>query len=180
MRKIYIAKRIASNTFNDAFVEIAPEMSAVQLVEAYKSKQIKRETYIHNGHWIIRAVTDGLLEENKLPTDLTPQHVVEMVIEKMNDSDALVAVLNSSAYGAIAELGYTVGTGKHAVYVLPERGLEEEKLQDLWMSFHLAFRTSHLWKEEDIQAIDEFSIRGIHSLEEYKKYVLAIIPNFLK
>lgn len=180
MRKIYIAKRIASNSFDDAFVQINPTMDADDLVCAYRNKKVTRSTYIHNGHWILRPVSEGVLEENKLPNDLGPQHIMDMVVHKLEDSDALVAVINSGSYGTIAELGYTVGTGRHAVYVLPDTDVTHEELEDLWMSFHLAFRTNHLWQDIDILSIDEFKQWGIESVADYKKYVLSIIPKFLQ
>lgn len=181
MRKIYIAKRIASNTFDDASVQVHPDMSVDDLVSAYQNKEVVRKNYIHNGHWILRPVSKGgVLEENRLPPDLTPQHIMDMVIHKLNESDALVAVINSGAYGAIAELGYAVGTGKHAVYVLPDNDINVDQLEDLWMSFHLAFRTMNLWQDGDIQVLDEFKEKSIFSVDDYKRYVLSIIPKFLK
>lgn len=181
MRKIYIAKRIASNNFEDAFVEINSEMTAKDLVSAYQSKTVKRRSYIHNGHWILRSTSDeGVLEENNLPSDLSPQHIMDMVVHKLDDSDALVAVINGGAYGTIVELGYAVGTGKHAVYVLPDKDVNQEGLEDLWMSFHLAFRTANLWQDIDIQAVDEFQQKEIFTVDDYKKYILSIIPKFLQ
>ena len=181
MRKIYIAKRISSNTFDDAFVEIHEDMTPNDLVHAYTEKQVVREKYVHNGHWILRSASkDGELEENKLPDDLSPQHIMEMVVHKLNDSDALVAVINKNSYGTIAELGYAVATKKHAVYVLPDKDVTQDELEDLWMSFHLAFQTANLWCDEDIQSVEDFKEYGIMSVSDYRAYVLSVVPKFLK
>lgn len=181
MRKIYIAKRVSSNTLNDAFVKTSTDMDANTLVKAYQQKTVPREGYIHNGHWILRSVSPaGSLGAHTLPATLTPQHIMHMVTHKLDDSDALVAIVNTSAYGTIAELGYAVGTKRHAVYVLPDRKISTDQLEDLWMSFHLAFLTAQLWTEEDIQTVAEFKEAGILSINDYRQYVLSIIPKFLK
>ncbi len=181
MRKIYIAKRIASNTLNDVFIETNTDMDVDDLIHTYKSKKIDRGTYIHNGHWILRSVSKtDVLEENDLPSGLKPEHIMEMVFPKLEKSDALVAIINGRAYGTIAELGYAVGTGKHAVYVLPDSGVDNEELEDLWMSFHMAFQTKHFWQDVDIQSVEEFQNRGIRSTIDYEKYILSITPKFLK
>ena len=103
-----------------------------------------------------------------------------MVRTKIESSDALVAIVSSKSYGAIVELGYAVGFKNIAVYVLPEKELTDIEIKDLWLSFHFASVTCHLWKEEDIVVIPEFGKLGILSIKDYKKYILSIVPNFLK
>lgn len=180
-RKIYIARSIASNTFNDAIIESTPQDTVAKLSQIYIAKEIDRGKYIHNGHWIIRSVKkDGELSEYRLPDNLQTADILKMVHKKIKSSDALVAILSSKSYGAIVELGYAVGLGNVAVYVLPEKELTDSEIQDLWLSFHFASLTYNLWEEEDISAIPEFNELGILSIEDYKKYISSIVPNFLK
>ena len=115
-----------------------------------------------------------------LPPLLMPSDVLEMVKAKIIFSDALIAILGPKSFGAVVELGYAIGRGNVAVYVLPERNLEQNVIKDLWLSFQFALHTQHLWKQSDIESVEEFKMHNIFTVEDYKNFILNITPLFLE
>lgn len=180
MRKIYIAKRIASNIFEDAFIKVSPQNTIAEIEKLYASKIIKRDKYIHNGQWILRPVINENLDKNNLPKELRPNNILDMVINKIKTSDAFVAIIDTKSYGAIIEIGYAVALNTCAVYVLFDINLKQDEISDLWMSIHLSRKTSTLWRDEDIKAILDFTEREIFCINDYINYIESVVPLFLK
>jgi nucleoside 2-deoxyribosyltransferase len=181
MKKIYIAKRIATMSNDQTILAISPDMSVQEIHDIYISHSIPRKAYIYNGHWILRSpLSESHFTENRLPENMRPLDIWDMVKEKIDTSDIVVGIINSKAYGTIAELGYASSKGTIAVYVLPELGMAESELQDLWFIFQIAQSTKHLWEDTDIQMLDEFKEFKIYSIQDYERYLANIVPNFMK
>ena len=75
----------------------------------------------------------------------------------------MLAIINAKAYGTIVEIGHASGTGKLAVYVLPEKSMGMEEIEDLWLIFQAGLQTKQNWKEEDIKNIETFKEYDIYS-----------------
>lgn len=181
MKKIYIAKRIPKNPNPKFVLEIEKSMGTKDIYNIYTQKTEICENYIYNGPWILRPPTSNdTFSMNNMPDKLSPKNIWEMVKVKIESSDVYLGIVNSKSYGTIAETGYACKCPNVAVYVLPEFGLSEEELQDLWFVFQMASVTEHLWNNEDIKMMDEFSKFNINSIDEYKSYLSKIIPNFMK
>jgi len=121
---------------------------------------------------------NGEFDLKRFPDTLRPDHIWEMCKMKIDDSDALVAVVGLEAYGAVAEAAYAIGQAK-AVYILPEVE-SDELLKETWLLFYMSLSTEAAWREEDIQALDRFQTCNISSLADYKRFVQGIVPPFLK
>jgi nucleoside 2-deoxyribosyltransferase len=147
----------------------------------YTEKTFMDVNYVYNGPWILRPpVSEDEFSLNQLPSNLKPIHIWDMVKKKIESSDVVLGVINSKAYGTIAEIGYACHHKGIAVYVLPDQNVSEDELQDLWFLFQIAKTTEYLWSNDDIEKISEFSALGITSLQEYKDFLDNIVPNFLK
>lgn len=180
-KKIYFAKRIAPDADSAVYLCINSSMTVQEVMHAYAQKEIDKKNYIHNGHWILRGINlDDSFAKSSMPQDVTPYSVWCMVRQKIETSDLMVAIVNPKAFGTIAEIGYASASGRIAVYVLPDKGLDSEDIQDLWLVFQAALNTKELWNDEDIKNIDEFSQYNIFSLQNYLDFVQKIVPNFLK
>jgi hypothetical protein len=181
MKKVYIAKRIPKNPLSYFVLNIDSSMTVVQIKQSYIEKVFIDKKYIYNGPWILRPpVSDNEFSLNKLPTDLKPSHIWDMVRNKIESSDVVVGIISNKSYGTIAEVGYACNCKTIAVYVLPDKNVTEEDLQDLWFLFQIAKTTRHLWSDDDIKNIDEFSVFGISSLQQYEDFLDTIVPNFMK
>ena len=180
-KKVYIAKRIPKNPSPHFILNIDSLMTVEQIKLLYIEKVYISEKYIYNGPWILRPpLSDTEFSLNQLPIDLKPNHIWDMVRDKIESSDVVLGIINSKSYGTIAEVGYACNCKTVAVYVLPDEDVSEEELQDLWFLFQIAKITRHLWSDVDIKNINEFSERGINSLQEYEDFINTIIPNFMK
>lgn len=181
-RRIYIARKILPDPSGENTLDINSSMSVEKITSLYVAKENQKERFIHNGHWILRSVDDstGTLRKSDLPTSLTPSDVLGMVKAKIDSSDACVAFLDDKSFGAIVELGYAVGKGNVACYVLPEGNLKRREVKDLWLSFQFALQTRHLWRQEDIGAIEEFNLYDIQTIQDYENFLLNTIPVFLE
>ena len=180
-RRIYIARKILPDPTSETVLDITSGLGVEEIKLLYVNREIERDTFIHNGHWVLRPINaEGALIKTTLPFSLTPRDVFEMVEAKISSSDALIAILGPKSFGAIVELGYAIGRGDVAVYVLPEKDLEREMVKDLWLSFQFALRTRRLWKQSDIESVEEFKMYGIHTVENYENFILNIIPPFLE
>lgn len=100
-----------------------------------------------------------------------------MCKQKIDDSDAFVAIVQMEAYGAVAEAGYAIGRGK-AVYVLPDVA-SHEILKEMWFIFHMSLSTTDRSHPDDF-AVPAFAERGIRDLAGYTAFIRSIIPPFLK
>jgi len=163
-RKIYLAQRISINADPTMILPIKSFMSPQKIKKLYTQKTINKEKYIHNGHWILRPLrSKNSFEENNIPSTITPYDIWDMVQQKINTSDAMLAIINAKAYGTIVEIGHASGTGKLAVYVLPEKSMGMEEIEDLWLIFQAGLQTKQNWKEEDIKNIETFKEYDIYS-----------------
>lgn len=179
-RSYYFARRIPANATPEEILVITPQMTVQEVYSRYVGKATEYDAYIHNGPWILRPiVSEGIFYENNFPAELTPYNVWEMVGKKMEQSHVLIAIVNPKSYGAIVEVGYAVGIGTIAVYVLPDKELSYEERQDLWLVMQTSIQTRSLWKEEDIQNTTIFREYNIFTLDEYLAFITVIIPNFL-
>jgi hypothetical protein len=180
-RRIFFSRRMPPQVVIEEILDVNINMSEATVTELYTTKRIENEKFIRNGPWTLRPVLDkdGSLADNLIPTSITAKSVWAMVKHKIDDSDVLIAIVNSKAYGTVVEIGYAVGLSKMAVYVLADLENTYEDTIDLWMSFYLAHQTKEFWNEEDILNIEEFNIRGIHSIQDYEAYINNIIPRFL-
>ena len=180
-RKIYFASKISPYADSSMLIPVHPSMSCKEIAHAYARKTLDKEDYIHNGHWILRGIqAEGSFYENNLPSQITPYTVWNMVRRKIEDSDAMVAILKSHAYGTVLETGFAAGCGKLGVYVLPDESLGNGAVQDFWLAFQNALLTRKLWIERDIKSIPNFQKYGIYSISNYIDFISEIIPNFLK
>lgn len=162
-------------------LNIKSNMSIKEVHDLYVTHSIQKESYIYNGHWILRPPTSEIdFTENKMPSDLKPFNIWNMVKEKIEDSDIVLGIINQKAYGTISEIGYACSKGTIAVYVLPEYNIDESELQDLWFIFQIVQSTKHLWKNEDIEMLQEFRDFNIYSIQDYEHYLASIVPNFMK
>ncbi len=179
-RAYYLARRIPANATLDEILPVTPQMTPKQIQDLYITKTTTYDTYIHNGPWILRPIiAEGTFYQNPFPPSLAPYHVWEMVKTKIERSDVLVAIVNPKSYGAIVEVGYAVGLGTLAVYVLPDKELTDEERKDLWLVIQTSVQTRALWKEEDILNIYTFREYNIFTLDEYINFISVIVPNFL-
>ncbi len=180
-RSVYFAQRVPVKVDPKQVLPIHPQMTPKEVISVYAEKELKRKGFIHNGPWFLRPMKkEGVFVDNCMPKDLTPYNVWEMIEKKIDTSNVIVAVVNLQSYGTIAEAGYGAGSDKTAVYVLPDKKLTPEEIQDLWFGFQMSLSTSDLWKNEDIKNIETFKEYGIFSLEDYESFVRKIVPNFLK
>jgi len=180
-RRVYFAQRVPVKMDPQQVLPVHPKMKSKEVISIYAEKEIEREGFIHNGPWFLRPIeAEGVFTKNQMPKDLIPYNVWEMVEKKLDTSNAIVAIVNLQSYGTIAEAGYGAGSGKTAVYVLPDKKLTSEEIQDLWFVFQMALSTKTLWKSADIENIETFKEYGIFSLEDYEAFVREIVPNFLK
>lgn len=181
LRKIYFARRILPNADPETILTVNSSMTVDEVIGAYANKILDKGNYVCNGHWILRGKnSESSLKDNNLPEGLSPANIWSMARQKIETSDAVLAIINTKAHGTIAEAGYASRSGKIAVYLLPDQDVSDEDLQDLWLVFQIACSTKHLWKQEDIGAIPEFKKRGIHSIADYSNFIAGIVPNFLK
>lgn len=181
MKKIYIARQIPKMASPAFILNITKDMTLIEIRKAYVDKIQIFDSYIYNGPWILRPpITDNTFEDNNLPLYLRPEHVWQMVKEKIHTSDVFIGIVNSKSYGTIAEAGYACQCNDIAVYIIPELGLNEEEIQDLWFIFQIAKNTKPRWDDNDFKTIPEFKNFGINSVHEYESYVDKIIPNFMK
>lgn len=180
-RKLFFSRRMPPQIVIEETLDIKIDMSEEEVHQLYTTKIIETKSFIRNGPWTLRPVLDkeGSLADNRVPQSVTATSVWKMVKHKIDESDSLIAVVNLKAYGTVVEIGYAVGLQRIAVYVLADVENSYEDTIDLWMSFYMAYQTKHLWKEEDIRNIEEFSIRGINSIQDYVAYIHKIIPRFL-
>lgn len=180
-RKLFFSRRMPPQVVVEEILDVQIDMSEEKVHELYTSKTIESDSFIRNGPWTLRPVLDkqGSLADNRVPHSVTATSVWKMVKQKIDESDALIAIVNLKAYGTVVEVGYAVGLHRMAVYVLADLENSYEDTIDLWMSFYLAYQTKHLWKEEDIKNVEEFQVRGINSIADYEKYIHKIIPRFL-
>jgi hypothetical protein len=180
-RKIFFSRRMPPKAILQEVLDIDVEMSEERVTELYVTKSIENDNFTHNGPWTLRPVLDklGTLAESSIPSSITAKSVWSMVKQKIDQSDVLVAIVNKKAHGTVVEIGYAVGLGRIAVYVLPDFANKYEDTIDLWMSFQLAYQTKNFWKEEDILNVAEFQKRGIDSISEYENYINSIVPRFL-
>lgn len=181
-KKIYIAKRIPQNPPSDFLVRVNSQMTIEEVINAYQSKVVEHDKFIHNGHWILRPPTGtNSFRESNLPKALLPEHIWVMVKTKIQQSDIFFAVINPLAFGTIAELGFAVNCRNIAVYVLPDQFVTADQLQDFWFVFQIAASTRNLWSDEHFVLLrDEFLPFGILSIDDYVRYINSIIPNFMK
>ncbi|MFZ2151281.1 MAG: hypothetical protein WAZ12_01605 [Candidatus Absconditicoccaceae bacterium] len=181
MKKVYIAKRIPKQTRSEFILDVKKEMSSKEVFELYVNKIEILEKYIYNGPWVLRPpLAEDVFVLNNMPSKLTTSDIWNMVKEKITSSDIFIGIITNKAYGTIAEAGYACKCKNIAVYILPEVGLSDEEIQDLWLIFQIARETKHLWNDEDIKMLDIFSDFNIHSVEQYESYVSDITPNFMK
>lgn len=181
MKKVYIAKRIPKEPNIEFLLKIDKEMEPEDVFKLYVEKIKIGKKYIYNGPWVLRKpLSENIFTPNKMPKKLTPYDIWKMVREKIESSEVFLGIVNSKSYGTIAETGYASKCKNVAVYVLPEFGISYYELQDLWFVFQMAQTTEHLWCDEDIQIIEEFHSFNIRSVDEYKSYILSIVPNFMK
>lgn len=181
MKKVYLARRIPKNPDPYLILNLTKDMVVNDVMEAYHKKSELCDGFIHNGPWILRPpISDNSFTENRMPEGLKPNDVWNMVKGKIESSNVYLGIISSKSYGVIAEAGYACKCKGVAVYILPEIGLEEDDLQDLWFIFQMIKTTEHLWSDEDIKMLVEFKDFNINSVEEYKLYIHKIIPNFMK
>lgn len=179
-RAYYFARRIPIHATPNEILTITPQMAPREIHDLYVGKSTSYDSHIHNGPWILRPiVAEGIFYENTFPPALTPYNIWEMVGRKIEQSHVLVAIVNPKSYGAIVEVGYAVGLGTVAVYVLPDKELTHEERQDLWLVLQASIQTQALWKDEDIVNAAAFREYNIFTIGEYLDFVTAIIPNFL-
>ncbi len=181
MKKVYIAKRIPLNAEPKIILPLNIDMLPEEVHKKYVENCEIKESYIYNGPWILRApLSDSDFSQKSIPESLKPIHVWNMVREKIISSDVVVGIVNSKAYGTIAEVAYACSCKNIATYVLPDLFSSEEEIQDLWFIFQMVQSSKDLWSDDDIKNIPEFQEHSISSLEEYKTMVEKITPNFLK
>lgn len=182
MRRIYLAKRIAPTDDPRETLQLRADMTLDEVRAVYRDTVIDKGNWIHNGHWIMRPrLKDGTLDTQKLPPCITPLSVWQMCKDKIDTSDAFVAVLQPEAYGAVAEAGYACGTGKIALYTLIDPACAtDEVYREMWFVFEMALATKHLWKDEDIANVPCFAGQGIFDSMQYEQHVLSLIPTFLR
>ena len=157
------------------------EMVPAEIHGIYVNKVQVFDSYIYNGPWILRPpISDNVFSINNLPESLKPEDIWKMVKNKIDSSDVFVGIVNSKSYGTIAEAGYACQNKNIAVYIIPEFGLNEDELQDLWFIFQIAKNTRLRWDDGDFKTIPEFKNLGINSVHQYESYVDKIIPNFMK
>ena len=179
-RKIYFASRIVPDVAKEGVLAISSEMTADEIKKIYANHAIERENYIHNGHWILRPIhSENRFLKNNFPSSITPYHVWEMVRSKIEDSDAMLAIVTPRAYGTIAEIGYACGSKNIPVYILPEIGLSFTEIQDLWLVFQESLSTKDMWQENDIVNVPQFKSWNINSISEYLKFITGIVPDFI-
>ncbi len=180
-RTYYFARRIPTHASEEECLSILLGMSSDEIHRLYTEKVIDHGLVVSNGPWILRPFLDaGVHQPNCFPEDLSPYRVWRMVQQKIASSSAVVALVDPKAYGTIAEISYAAGLGTVGVYVLPAPDITYEDRADLWLSFQLSLETSRLWMEEDITNVDLFGERNIHSLADYRRFVEAIVPKFLR
>ena len=180
-RKIYFAGRILPNADPETSLMVNSSMTVSEVTNAYINKVLNKGSYIHNGHWILRNIcSENSFENNNIPKAISPADIWDMVRQKIETSDAVLAIINTRAHGTIAEAGYAARSGKVAVYLLPDQDMKDGDLQDFWLVFQIACSTKHLWKQEDIENIPHFKKYDIRSITDYSNFVANIIPNFLK
>jgi len=181
MKKVYIARRIPKQPRSEFVLNIKKEMEPEEIFKAYVQKTKTCELYIYNGPWVLRPpLSDDVFTVNNIPLKLTPVHVWGMVKEKIESSNVFLGVVNKKSYGTIAEIGYACKCKNVAVYVLPDFGITNEELQDLWFTFQMATETQYLWCDEDINMLEDFSNMNIFSVAQYESYLSEIVPNFMK
>ena len=181
MKKIYKAKRIPKDSPPHLILEIKSFMTIKEIHSLYVEKVFVGQKYIYNGPWILRPpVSEDEFTENHLPIDLQPNDIWLMVKNKIENSDVFLGIVNSKSYGTIAEISYACKCKGVAVYVLPDKEVNDEELQDLWFLFQMIKDTKDLWCDDDIKNIEEFSDLGITSIKEYETFLGTIVPNFMK
>lgn len=181
MKKVYFAKRIPKMSDANLILDINSTMTIEEIHNLYVIKSIVCVDYIYNGHWILRPPTsNNEFSINHLPAKLKPNHIWKMVKEKIESSDVVFGIVSNKSYGTIAEISYACKCKEIAVYALPDSGVAGEELQDLWFVFQIIKETKHLWRDQDIKNIKEFSRFGITSIKEYELFLETIIPNFMK
>jgi hypothetical protein len=180
-KKVYIAKRIPKNAPPHFVLNIGPSMTVEEIHSLYIGKEYADENYVYNGPWILRPpLAENEFSASKLPACLKPNHIWDMVKVKIENSDVVLGIVNGKAYGTIAEVSYACRHKGIAVYALPDEGLDESVLHDLWFLFQMVKDTKHLWSDDDMKNISEFSKRNINSIKEYEDFLETIIPNFMK
>ncbi len=180
-KKVYIAKRIPKNPPPHLVLNIDSSMSVKQIYSLYVEKTFVEKNYIYNGPWILRPpLSEKEFSTNQLPSDLKPIDIWNMVKEKIESSNVVLGIINNKAYGTIAEVSYACNQKETAVYVLPDRNISMDKLQDLWFLFQICKTTKQSWANDDIKNIKEFAALHITSLQEYEKFLETIVPNFMK
>jgi hypothetical protein len=179
-RAYYFARRIPKNAEENQILPINPEMSVGEIHNRYVEKRVVCDNYISHGPWILRPIVDdGVFHPNNFPSEITPYDIWGMVRCKIEMSDVLVALVDTSSFGTIVEVGFAAGLGTVAVYVLPDKKNTQEEIKDLWLVFQNSLQTRHLWRDEDITNVTLFSEYGITNAKEYGEFVSNVVPNFL-
>lgn len=180
-RTYYFARRIPVQASAEECLPISSNMTADEIHNGYVEKVSDHGSYTSNGPWILRPFAqEGVHEPNCFPADISPYKIWRMVRQKIASSSAVIALIDPKAYGTIAELSYAAGLGTVAVYVLPAVHIANTDYADLWLSFQVSLETAPLWREEDIVNVDLFAANGIHSLSDYRQFVEAVVPKFLR
>jgi len=180
-RKLYFARRIPTNQNQEEIINIRPEHTAQDLKQIYQEKEIHYPNYIQSGSWTLRPLNqEGGLTVNNLPEDLNPLDVWEMVKMKIENSDIVVAIINTLSYGTILEAGYAAGLNRVSLYVLPDVSATAAQEDDLWFAFQASLSTQHLWQEEDFKTLQIFQEYGITNSKEYIELIKIIAPHFMK
>lgn len=181
VRKIYFTRRILPDADPETILTVQPSMTVAEVTNAYANKILDKGKYLYNGHWILRGISaENSFKDNNIPKNISPYDIWNMVRQKIETSDIVLATINSKAHGTIAEAGYAAQSGRIAVYLLPDQNMSDEDLQDLWLVFQIALSTKHLWKQRDIEDIPDFKRYDIYSISDYLNFIVNIVPNFLK